>query len=284
MAQTDRAPAAGKPTSLQQLDKMIVVAPPRIWIAIVGAVLIIAALIIWSVTGVMPVNLEADGIFVSAIGTGGIYAPASGIVVEVDAWTDLDVERGDVLAVLDTNADGCSEESDKVEITAELAGTIQNFAPEYGAYVTIGQELGRIRYSFGDFDYRQVVLYVPVNEAAKVREGMEVMVYPSTVSKQEYGHMLAEVIAVDSYVTSTEDMTSVLGDTQLVSMFTADGPVAQVYCELRTDESTKSGYYWSTAKGADVELNEGTLLTADIVLEEKAPITILFPYLGKSTS
>ena len=40
-----------------------------------------------------------------------------------------------------------------------------------------------------------------------------------------------------------------------------------------------SGYAWSSKKGADIEVTEGTMLTANIVTEEKAPITMLLPYL-----
>lgn len=38
-----------------------------------------------------------------------------------------------------------------------------------------------------------------------------------------------------------------------------------------------SGYYWSSAKGRSLTLTQGTMVTADIVTEEKASITLLIP-------
>jgi hypothetical protein len=36
---------------------------------------------------------------------------------------------------------------------------------------------------------------------------------------------------------------------------------------------------WSSKKGAEVTIDDGTVVTADIVTEEKAPITMLIPLL-----
>ena len=91
---------------------------------------------------------------------------------------------------------------------------------------------------------------------------MEVLVYPTTVNKQEYGHMTATVVNVDNYVTSTESLRTQLGNDTLVETFLNDGPVIAVTCELKEDDNTSSGYYWSSSKGKDVMLLEGTLVEA----------------------
>ena len=49
-----------------------------------------------------------------------------------------------------------------------------------------------------------------------------------------------------------------------------------VACELYPDTGTVSGYYWSNAKGAAVNVQNGSLVTAKIVTDEVAPITKLF--------
>jgi hypothetical protein len=54
--------------------------------------------------------------------------------------------------------------------------------------------------------------------------------------------------------------------------------VVGVICKLRTDDSTASGFWWSNKKGGTLELAEGTIVMADIITEEKAPITMLVPY------
>jgi hypothetical protein len=123
------------------------------------------------------------------------------------------------------------------------------------------------------------ILYVPVDSGKKIKTGMEVKVYPSTANKQEYGHINAFVTHVDEYVTSAEEMRNKLGDDSLVQSFSGSGPVVQVMCFLKLDPSTKSGYDWSSRKGAEVEMSPGTPVSADIVTEKKAPITMLIPLL-----
>ena len=108
---------------------------------------------------------------------------------------------------------------------------------------------------------------------------MKVLIYPSTVNKQEYGHMEATVVNVDDYITSTTDMQRQLGDSNLVESFMQNGPVVEVRCELKTDPNTVSGYYWSSNKGASVNIDGGTMMEASIVISEKPPISLLIPFL-----
>ncbi len=122
-----------------------------------------------------------------------------------------------------------------------------------------------------------VVCYVQLSDGRRIREGMEAKIYPSTLNRQDYGHICAVVSSVDPYVTSQEDMENVLRDPSLVRYFSSDAPVVAVTCSLMRDSSTASGYRWSGGRGRDVTLEYGTFVQADIVTEEMAPIALLFP-------
>ncbi len=124
-----------------------------------------------------------------------------------------------------------------------------------------------------------VVCYASATDGRKIKEGMKVQVYPTTVNRQEYGHMSATVESVDTYFTSTERMEQMLGNDVLVQSFLTDGPVIEVICRLEEDDSTISGYAWSSDKGQNVELEPGTLVESSVVIEEKAPITLVLPML-----
>lgn len=91
--------------------------------------------------------------------------------------------------------------------------------------------------------------------------------------------MKAEVIKVDDYITSASSIRTALGDDTLAKAFTQSGPVIAVTCRLYPDETTASGYWWSNRKGSDVIIADGTMVTVDVVTEEKAPITMLIPYI-----
>ena len=143
--------------------------------------------------------------------------------------------------------------------------------------VGTGSEIVKVKH--GDESEKEAVCYIPVSSGKKVKTGMQVMIYPSTFSKQEYGHMSGTVERVASYVTSSAEMMKRLGDDTLAQSFMKSGPVIEVICSIKEDPDTASGYYWSSKKGAEVTLVEGTILSADIVTEKKAPITMVIPYL-----
>ena len=131
----------------------------------------------------------------------------------------------------------------------------------------------------GDTDCVSAVCYVKLGDAKKLEPGMQAYVYPSTVDKQEFGHIIGTVQSVSDHVATTTEMQSQLGADSLVETFTKEGPTVEVICELQKDPKTASGYHWSTVKGNDIELSQGTMVDATIITEEKRPIDLLIPYI-----
>ena len=145
-----------------------------------------------------------------------------------------------------------------------------------GDTITQGNEI--IRLSPKANSEQVIVCYVKLRDAKKIERGMQVSVSLSSADSQTYGHMLARVINIDSYVSSTKGMSYVLGtDNNLSAYFQKDGAaVVAVTCELYPDQNTVSGYYWSNEKGAQLDVTNGSLVSAKVVIEEVRPITKLF--------
>lgn len=183
-----------------------------------------------------------------------------------------------LISSVETEKKQAEETLSRTQIQAQQSGTVMETMVEVGTVVGQGSELIRLAADESG-EGNVVVCYVPLSSGKKLTPGMQVMVYPTTVNKQEYGHMEAAVVHVDDYVTSTTQMKKMLGDDLLVNSFTQDGPVIAVTCTLKEDPSTASGYFWSSKKGADIMLAEGTLIKADIVTERKAPIQMVIPLL-----
>ena len=183
-----------------------------------------------------------------------------------------------LISSVETEKKQAEETLSRTQIQAQQSGTVMETMVEAGTVVGQGSELIRLAADESG-EGNVVVCYVPLSSGKKLTPGMQVMVYPTTVNKQEYGHMEATVVHVDDYVTSTTQMKKMLGDDLLVNSFTQDGPVIAVTCTLKEDPSTASGYFWSSKKGADIMLAEGTLIKADIVTERKAPIQMVIPLL-----
>lgn len=200
----------------------------------------------------------------------------------VDAQTKVIYEqfnatRSSIISQLEGELRQYEEQKEQTQIRSTADGRITNLSIVEGSAVQQGSVLAKV--GQGTEDDCIVVCYAPITSGKKIQEGMEVLIYPTTVNKQEYGHMEATVESVDDYITSVENMQVQLGDDKLVEAFLQEGPVVEVTCRLRRDENTDSGYYWSSKKGAGLLINEGTMMEASVVIEEKAPITMLIPFL-----
>lgn len=189
----------------------------------------------------------------------------------------FDAAKGSILDQINQEIRKQTRLADAMTLTSRVNGKVSGLNIAKGNAVAQGTTICKIT-STGD-DGTGVICYVPVSEGRKIRKGMKVVVYPSTVNKQEYGHMEGSVVSVSDSVVSAEDMQNQLGDASLVQAFQQNGAVVRVVCDLKEDSSTASGYAWSSKKGADIVVEEGTVITADIVTEEKRPISMVIPYL-----
>ena len=123
-----------------------------------------------------------------------------------------------------------------------------------------------------------LVCYVDLDTAKQLKPGMEAVVYLNSTDSGIYGYMEAEITNVDRYAASSEALAELLGaDGQMAYLVTQNGPVAAVTCELRPDETTESGYYFSTPKGAEIGLSGGEQAAVQIIKSESAPIAKVFP-------
>lgn len=193
--------------------------------------------------------------------------------------TQFDAAKGSTLDGLTSQRDELLKNLDKTSVEADADGLVTEISVQAGAIITQGTELMKITPNANEAAKNIIVCYIPVASGKKVTAGMKVMVYPTTVNKQEYGHMEATVVNVDHYVASTADMKNLLGSDSLVNSFSQSGPVVAVTCQLREDPATASGYYWSSKKGSKITLTVDTMVSADIVTAEKAPISMLIPLL-----
>lgn len=194
----------------------------------------------------------------------------------------FDNTKGALLDQLDTEKQKYIDVIEKASVKATADGEIYELAMDEGGAVQQGSRVGSI--IVGDPDTNMVVCYVPIKDAKKIEPGMNARAYPTTVNKQEYGHISAKVTDVSAYPASSTDMLTVMGSESLVAEFQKMGPVIAVSCELDKDENSASGYLWSTKKGAEVTLLPCTLMNVSIQVEMKAPIDIIIPYIKEKLS
>jgi HlyD family secretion protein len=171
------------------------------------------------------------------------------------------------------------EREASTEVKSPFAGRVIEVVATTGDLVAGGSRLVTMESFEGDLT---AVFYVSATEGKKVKEGMEVRVAPATVKPEEYGFMMAEVISVGDYPESPESLMRTLRNQNIVGALTGDGAPFQVVAQLHKDESTQSGFRWSSASGPPVQVFSGTPLSAKVTVEERRPISYVIPIFKKA--
>ncbi|MEA5461130.1 NHLP bacteriocin system secretion protein [Arcicella sp. LKC2W] len=125
------------------------------------------------------------------------------------------------------------------------------------------------------------VLYIPSQDGKKIKKGMEAFVVPSTVQPQEYGFIKGKVTYISDFpITQQGMMTSVKND-QLAKGLLSSGPLFEVHVEFDKDSNSYSGFKWTSAKGPDIAIKEGTSCTGKITIKQENPASIVVPAFKK---
>ncbi|ARV58810.1 NHLP bacteriocin system secretion protein [Nostocales cyanobacterium HT-58-2] len=125
--------------------------------------------------------------------------------------------------------------------------------------------------------------FFPVSDGKKIRTGMKVQITPSTVERERFGGIVATVTDVSAFPVTKEGALSLVGNSEVVQSLMAQGPQIQVFADLQPDNSTFSGYKWSSSKGPQMKISSGTTTTVRVTTEERAPISFVFPLLKSFT-
>jgi HlyD family secretion protein len=123
------------------------------------------------------------------------------------------------------------------------------------------------------------ILYIARRDGKKIKPGLEVLVDPSTVRKDEFGLIRARVEEVSDVPATVEGMHGVLHNKALVGELSAAGAPFEVEVSLVRDPETFSGFEWTSTGGPQVKVTAGTMFTADVTTERVRLITLVLPAL-----
>lgn len=268
MADLYRKSSLEKLSNPEQLDRAITISSPMSWFALLGVVVIIVATVIWSIFGTLPTTATVNGIIVNPENSGAIYCDYAGTVTKVIKKSGDTIKTGDEIAKMKNSA------GKEFSIKATQDGTLTAILVDVDAAVYAGSEVARYTPSLNQDQI--VICYVPLATAKQLKKDMQVLVYPTSVDSQKYGHMECWIESVGEYAATTSNMWYVVGaDNLIAEQFVANGPVVPVICRFKTDSSTKSGLYWTSDNAEDLTVSNGTFVSAKIVVDECAPITKL---------
>ena len=82
---------------------------------------------------------------------------------------------------------------------------------------------------------------------------------------------------------TAEGVRATVGSAELARALLADQSRVEIIAVLDTDPSNASGYHWSSSSGPPVPITAGLTGDMRVVVEERAPITYVLPFLRELT-
>lgn len=167
-------------------------------------------------------------------------------------------------------------------IKSAYSGEVVEVLADAGSMVGPGTPLFKLKNQGGEKSATlKGVLYIPSQDGKKIKRNMEAFVVPSTVQPQEYGFMKGKVTYVSDFPITQQGMMISVKNDQLAKGLLAMGPLFEVHVEFEKDSESYSGFKWTSAKGPDISIKEGTSCMGQITIKQENPITIVVPAFKK---
>ncbi|GAB4374044.1 MAG: hypothetical protein Kow00121_17940 [Elainellaceae cyanobacterium] len=109
----------------------------------------------------------------------------------------------------------------------------------------------------------------------RIQPGMQIIIVPELASSERIGGILGRVTSVSEPSIRTLDAARQAIATEPTAF---QNEAIEIVAELEPDPDNPSGYQWSSLGGEGLTLVPGTTTTNRITLDEKAPISFIFPF------
>jgi HlyD family secretion protein len=161
-------------------------------------------------------------------------------------------------------------------------GEVVEVLTDAGIVVSAGSPLFKLKNTINTKQSQlRGILYIPSKDGKKIKKGMEALIVPSTVQPEEYGFIKGKVTYVSDFPITQQGMLTSVKNDQLTKQLLVGGPLFEVYVDFEKDPVSYSGYKWTSAKGPDIFLREGTSCLGKITIKREPPVTLVVPAFKK---
>jgi HlyD family secretion protein len=121
--------------------------------------------------------------------------------------------------------------------------------------------------------------YFANGEGKQIQPGMKVEMTPTSVHRERFGGIVGTVSSISSQPVTPEGVAKLTGNSTLAQSLMGQDSKIQISADLQTDPASQSGFRWSSSKGPQFKISAGSTTAVRITVEERAPITFVFPFL-----
>jgi multidrug resistance efflux pump len=115
--------------------------------------------------------------------------------------------------------------------------------------------------------------YLPESHAKQADVGDRVQISTPVAPSSQYGFLLGRVVAIGTYPTTQERLTSIVRLKSVLAKINGLGPAIEVVVRLDRDPRTPSKLAWSIGQGPPYAVSVGTPASISVVTGQRAPIS-----------
>ena len=167
-----------------------------------------------------------------------------------------------------------------VRVIAVTAGRVIEIKAPVGSFVTQGQAVVSVE---SDETGLEAVVFLAPTHGRNVRVGHSALLQPANIKREEFGSLIGTVVSVSAFPVTPDGMRAILRNDRLVSQFSAQGAPYLARIALDGDPATPAALRWTAGSGPDSLVGSGSVVSAEIIVRERAPASLILPFLRKHT-
>lgn len=254
-----RKTATERLSSPEQLDKLLVVISPQVWIGLVCILVLLTAVIFWLAFATIPVQVTFKGIVANPAGLIAVHPNSSGSIATIKVEKGEEVKQSDVLFTLSTASK--AESSPTATVVSPVSGEIDRLETNLGDVVSPSSTLVIIQQSLKQGEHPQVYTYIPLEYINRIVPGMEADVNIITFDPKVRNSFQGKVVKISPFAVSKPEILQRFGHLNSMTYF---APENTPLLELQIDPEDAK------------ELTAGQFCTIRITLTRKKPLEYLF--------
>ena len=303
--------ALDKLRSPEKLDTMLPITTPVSWMALIAILVLLFAVVLWSIYGAFTVKAEGMGLIMDSAGLMNISHTSNGKIAQLYIRPGMTIKKGDLIAHMeqaeqsadtrmaqygmglassDKDAMGRAYQYDAKRYQQDIAediysdydGIVDEVMVNVGTLVTAGTPICSVRMTQNRSDLTGL-LYIPLDKAKRVEPGMTIQLAPNGADTSQTGSLIGVVRSVSQYPMTIQGIQQHLGNAQLAQWIlqTQNSSVMEIVFDLVKDEDDKSGYLWTSKVGEHKPITPGSFCSGSIIIERKPPIEKVFHKLSQ---
>ena len=164
-------------------------------------------------------------------------------------------------------------------VRSGVAGRVLEIKSSPGRIVSYGTPILSVE-TVGASEEIVNLCFFPVKDGKRIREGMQILITPTTVKRERYGGIIGEVTDVSSFPISREAAINLVGSKELTGSLMSKGALIEVKAIMmpNTNSDAINPFKWSS-KDPPVPISQGMVTMNRIAIENRAPITYVMPLL-----